>query len=84
MKSRQVIDQLLDSKSFTPAIAKELIKLKFDPATEIRLEQLAEKSNEGSLSSAERSEYESIVQAFDIIGVLRGQAQSILSRRRSE
>lgn len=45
---------------FTPEVARRVVALRLDPTTDARMELLAEKANEGRLTSEERDEYESL------------------------
>lgn len=65
-------------RCLTPEVAKALVSLRADPAVQSRIDELADKSTEGSLSPAERSEYEAYTHAIDFIAVLQAQARSLL------
>lgn len=65
-------------RCLTPEVAKALVDLRADPSVQIRIDELADKSTEGALSAAERSEYETYVHAIDFIAVLQAQARSLL------
>jgi hypothetical protein len=55
--------------------ARRLLDFRVDPAIEARLDILGEKANEGTLSDAERSEYEAAINAADFISILKLKAQ---------
>ena len=61
----------------TPDVAKRILSLHSPPDLQARVEELAQKANEGSLVDDERVEYESYVEAFDILGILQAQARSV-------
>ncbi|HVA51166.1 MAG TPA: hypothetical protein VNH11_32795 [Pirellulales bacterium] len=44
-----------------------IIELRIDPELQTRLDELAEKANQGSLSPDERKEYEGYIEELDII-----------------
>jgi hypothetical protein len=46
----------------------------FDPETQERISELADKCNEGLLSDAERAEYENLVQSIHFLGMLHRHA----------
>ena len=48
--------------------------------TQRRLDELGDKSNEGTLTAAEREEYETYVRAIDFIGILQAKARAVLQR----
>jgi hypothetical protein len=64
---------------FTPEVAQAVVDLRADPAVQSCLEDLADKSTEGTLSEDERTEYETYVHAIDFIAVLQSQARRILN-----
>ena len=74
------IDRLLGpvGRSITPEFARELVELRASPDDQARIDELAEKCNEGVLTAEERSEYEGLVQAVHLIGVLQAKARAVL------
>jgi hypothetical protein len=46
------------------------------PNLQARLDELGEKANEGTLTDAERSEYETFVEGMDVIAMLRVKSQA--------
>ncbi|MBI3464236.1 MAG: hypothetical protein HY000_14445 [Planctomycetes bacterium] len=75
-----VLDRLLDpvSRCLTKEVARQLVELRADPATEARIEELADKCAEGQLSADERAEYETYVQAIDFLAILQAKARTLL------
>jgi hypothetical protein len=57
-----------------------LADLQADPDAQARMEILAEKANEGTLSAEERREYESWVRAGTMISLLQAKARLYLKR----
>ena len=55
-----------------------LVNLRADPAVQNRIDELADKCTEGTLSAVEQSEYETYMRAIDFIGVLQAQVRSLL------
>jgi hypothetical protein len=76
-----ILDRLLDplGRSLSPEAARQLVGLRADPAAQQRMDELAERCNEGLLSADERSEYEAYVAASSLIAVLQAKAQAVLS-----
>ena len=64
------LSRCLDAES-----ARRLLEFRVDPAVEARIDILAEKANEGTLSDAERSEYEVAIDACDFISIFKLKAQ---------
>jgi hypothetical protein len=60
-------------------LAKELVELRVAADVQARIDQLAEKCNEGQLSTDERAEYESYVQAIHVIANLQRKARRFLA-----
>ena len=72
-----VLDELLEpvTRAFSREVASALVNLRASNAVQARIAELAEKCNEGSLTPTERSEYESYVQASDLIALLQAKAK---------
>lgn len=64
------VGQCLDEES-----ARRLVALKPSEAVEARIAELAERANEGDLTEAERGEYEAVINAMDIVGILKLKAR---------
>jgi hypothetical protein len=76
------LDNLLNpvADCLTPEAAQQLIDLEASADTRARLNELADKSNEGRLSPEERAEYEAYVHAIDLIGILQARVRQQLRR----
>ena len=76
-----VLDQLFDpvSECLTPEVARRLVGLRASPAVQTRLDELAEKCSDGTLTVNERSAYESYLRAVNFIGVLQAKARALLA-----
>jgi hypothetical protein len=75
-----MLDRMLDSfgRILTPDAAERLVRFRFDRKTRARIDRLARKCNEGTLTEAERSDYESAVHAIDFIALLQAKARSLV------
>ncbi len=51
-----------------------LVELRAEPAAAARMEELAQKANEGLLTEGEQSEYESCVMFVNSLGILQSKA----------
>ena len=71
------------SRSFGVETARALAGLQVSKRTQARVEKLAEKCNEGNLTSAERAEYEAYVQASTLIGILQAKARKALAKAKA-
>lgn len=81
IQASNVLDQLLEpvGRSITPGLARELVDLRASPDVQARIDDLADKCNEGTLSPDERAEYERYVGAIHLIGILQRKARKVLS-----
>ncbi len=76
------MDRLFDplGRCFTPEVARSVASLRADRSVQARIDELADKSTEGRLSSQELEEYETYVWAINFISVLQAKARTVLSR----
>jgi len=70
---RRFLEQF--TETFTPELAEHFANLPPHPELQARLDELGEKANEGTLTEEERSEYQTYVEAMDVIALLRVEAQ---------
>ena len=85
MKQEQpvsILERLLEpvSRSLNPASAKALVEMKADPVVVKRVSVLADKCNEGALTTAEQREYETCVRVANFVAILKAKARSYLKR----
>ncbi len=62
----------------TPELAQKIAALRASPKVQARIDELADKCNEGELTPEETAEYTSYVDAIDLITVLQVQARDVL------
>lgn len=65
-------------RTFTPDVARSLIQLRADPEVQARMDELAEKCNEGRLSSEEREEYETSIRFANYLAIIQAKARKML------
>ena len=72
-----IIESLLEpvSRCFTTETAQALSQLKTDEAVSRRIQELAEKANEGLLTESERRDYETCVHVGNVIAILQAKAR---------
>jgi len=70
------VEQCLNRES-----AQALLDLPANPRVQARVDELAEKCNEGRLTPEERSEYEALICADHFLGILQAKAQHFLQTR---
>lgn len=66
----------------TTEVAQALVNLRADLSVQNRLDELADKNSEGTLTEDEQAEYEAYVHALDFIAALQTQARRVLSYQR--
>jgi uncharacterized protein YnzC (UPF0291/DUF896 family) len=69
------LSRCLDAES-----ARRLVDLRIDPPVQERMNSLAERANEGSLTAEERGEYEALINAADFISILKLKAGRLLNQ----
>jgi hypothetical protein len=68
----------------TPDVARRLVDYRADAATQTRIDELAEKCNEGQLTASERREYDTYIAAIDFVTFLQAKARTVLERPTDE
>ena len=68
------------AQCFTPEVAKRVAELRADPAVQARIEELAERCNEGTITPEEMAEYDAYIQAMDVIAVLQKKARTLITQ----
>lgn len=77
MTTATIISDILEPV-LTPELAQRIMNLRADEATQAKIDNLADKCTEGRLTPEERQEYESYVQAIDVISILQAKARRVL------
>ncbi len=77
------IDGLLEplSRCLDFESARRVVDLQLDPLVHERVEWLAERANDGTLTHAERAEYEALINAADSISILKMKARILLESK---
>lgn len=78
-----VLSQLLEPVGLMMPVdfARQLSAMRATPEVQARIDELADKSNEGQLTDPERAEYLAYVDAIDVISILQAKARSVLARQ---
>lgn len=79
---RPLFDRLLDPMrdALTPEVARKIVEMRADAATQKLINDFAERHHEGQLSAEELDEYEQLVHAIDLISVFQAKARVVLRR----
>jgi len=80
MSTTEILEQVLDPfvDCLTPDAAQKIVGLRADSEAQSRLDQLAERANEGLLTEEERAELEKLRATFHVITLLQSKARRIL------
>lgn len=72
-----VLEEMLEpvTRAFSREVAQALVSIKASDTAQARIAELAEKCNEGSLTPDEQAQYESYVNAVDLISLLQAKAR---------
>jgi hypothetical protein len=78
--SNALLDRLVEPvvRTLTPEVARALVQLRADPQLQARIDELAEKCNEGRLTPDERDEYETSIRFGNFIALLQAKARGLL------
>lgn len=81
MSSTEILERALDPlvECLTPEAARKLVDLRADPVTQSRVDELADRANEGLLTPEERAEYDKFRAMFHVITLLQSKARQFLS-----
>ncbi|MPZ19237.1 MAG: hypothetical protein GEV06_15185 [Luteitalea sp.] len=80
MSASDALDDLLDplSRCLDSESARRVVELRIAPPVQEIIDALAERANEGLLTDDERSQYEALINAADIISILQLKAREHL------
>jgi hypothetical protein len=80
MSAATALDGLLDplGRCLDVASARRVVELRIAPPVQQRIDTLAERANDGVLTSDESAEYEALIDAADFISVLKVKARQHL------
>jgi uncharacterized protein YnzC (UPF0291/DUF896 family) len=86
MASPTLLERMVDpiGRVLTPEAAREILGVRADNETQRRIDQLADKCNEGTLTPEERAEYQEFISIFNILTVLQARARTILDARNGQ
>ena len=84
VSTTEILEQVLDPfvDCLTPDAARKIVALRADLAAQTRLDELADRANEGLLTSEERAEYEKFRAVFHMISLLQSKARQLLGAQR--
>jgi len=65
------------SNCLTPEVARRLVQVRADPELQARIDDLADRCTEGTLTAEEKREYETYVRAGNLIAILQAKARKL-------
>ena len=80
MKRSSTLDRLVEPvvRTFTPEVARALVRLRADPELQARMDELAEKCNDGRMTPQEREEYDTSVRFANYLAIIQARARRLL------
>jgi hypothetical protein len=80
MAATTLLQRMVDplSRVLTPEAARQILQVRADEETQQRIDELADKCNEGTLTADERAEYQSFVSWFNLLTLLQAKARTFL------
>jgi hypothetical protein len=80
MATASSLDRMLDpvTACFTPQVAQRIVDLRLDPELAARIQDLARKANEGTLTPDEDDEYKDYIESGDMVSLLQAKARRFL------
>jgi hypothetical protein len=86
MAAQTLLERMVDpiGRVLTPEAAKDILDVRADVETQRRIDELADKCNEGTLTADERAEYQEFVSMFNILTVLQAKARNVLDARNGQ
>ena len=81
MSAGSIIESVLDpfTESLTPQAARKTLDFHVDAETQARVSELAELASSGKITDAERREYRELVEACDLVAILKSRARQVIS-----
>jgi hypothetical protein len=80
MVSQNLLERMVSPiiRVLTPEAAREILNIRADDQTQQRIDELADKCNEGILTAEERTEYQEFVSMFNMLTLLQAKARVVL------
>ncbi len=80
------LDRMLDplSDCLDAEVARRIVALRIAPEIQARIQELADRCNEGQLTEAERAEYDGYVEGAEIVSLIKLKARRFLRDQGSD
>ena len=81
MSAGTIVESILDpvTASLSDEAARATLEFRVDAQTQARVNELAELARSGEITSDQRQEYHDLVEAFDLVAILKSKARKALS-----
>ncbi len=76
--------RLWDRHKLTPTLARHLLRLDFGPQEKIRMHELAERNQQGGISSGELEELDNFLRVGTVLSILQSRARKLLKHQASK
>ncbi len=75
-----LLDRIIEpfAECLTQEAARKIVALKADDVLQVRIDELADKANRGTLTQSELSEYDHYLAVFHFVTVLQARARRLL------
>jgi hypothetical protein len=85
MSTTDLLEQMLDPvvDCLTPEAARTVVSLRAPAEMQARLDQLADRANEGLLTPSESADYEKFRATFHVLTLFQSKARQLLSAQQS-
>jgi hypothetical protein len=82
MATATLLDRIFEpfGEVMTPETAARFVEMRADAEVQRRIDELADKCTEGTLTDEESQEYDAYIQAIDFIGIMQSKARQVLRR----
>jgi hypothetical protein len=86
MTSHSLLERMVEpiGRVLTPESAAEILNVRADNETQRRIDELADKCNEGTLTEEESSEYQEFIAIFNFLTVLQARARMVVDARNGQ
>jgi hypothetical protein len=80
MATANALDRFLDPvmSCLTPQVAQKIVELQLDPELSARIEYLADRADDGTISPEEDEEYKDYIEGGDVVALLQAKARRFL------
>ena len=81
MNAGAILESVLDpfAECLTREAAQRIIGFRVDSETQARVDELAALARSGVLADEQRQEYRELVEAFDLVAILKSKARAVVS-----